>query len=93
MRGILNFGLAGSYRIRNSERPQRSKLAQLNAECRLFLVAFVIARGLAWFFMNNWLQAFAYRIDNGFILAGLVAAHCTAEGQFPVRLSQPRNQF
>jgi putative ABC transport system permease protein len=40
------------------------------------IVAFVIACPLAWFFMNKWLQGFAYRIELSwfvFVLAGIVA--------------------
>lgn len=43
---------------------------------KLVLIALVIASPVAWYFMNQWLQDFAYRVDIGwwvFILAGLVA--------------------
>jgi len=43
---------------------------------RLVIVAFVIASPLAWFAMDDWLSAFAYRIEVGpgiFIVAGLIA--------------------
>ncbi|MGB8192854.1 MAG: ABC transporter permease [Chitinophagaceae bacterium] len=43
---------------------------------KLVLIAFVIATPLAWYFMNEWLQDFAYRIEiTGwiFIIAGAVA--------------------
>lgn len=43
---------------------------------RLVLVAFVIAAPLAWFAMEDWLSAFAYRIELGpgiFVVAGLIA--------------------
>lgn len=43
---------------------------------RLVLVAFVIAVPLAWFAMEDWLSAFAYRIEIGpgiFAVAGLIA--------------------
>jgi putative ABC transport system permease protein len=43
---------------------------------KLVIIAFVIASPLAWYFMNNWLQDFAYRINiTGwiFVVAGVVA--------------------
>jgi len=42
----------------------------------LVLIAFVIASPIAWFFMNKWLQDFAYRINISwwvFVLAGSIA--------------------
>jgi putative ABC transport system permease protein len=43
---------------------------------RLVFIAFIIASPLSWYFMNEWLENFAYRINiNGwvFVLAGLSA--------------------
>jgi putative ABC transport system permease protein len=43
---------------------------------KLIFIAIVIATPLAWFAMNKWLQAYAYRISIGwwaFVLAGLIA--------------------
>jgi len=43
---------------------------------KLVFVSFVLAAPLAWFFMNKWLQDFAYRIDITlwvFVVAGLLA--------------------
>ena len=43
---------------------------------KLVLIAIVIAIPIAWYTMNNWLQAFAYRISIGwwvFAVAGLIA--------------------
>lgn len=43
---------------------------------KLVLISFVLAAPLAWFFMNQWLQDFAYRIDITwwiFVVAGLLA--------------------
>jgi putative ABC transport system permease protein len=43
---------------------------------KLVLIAFVIATPLSWFFMNKWLEDFAYRIDIGwwvFVIAGVIA--------------------
>ena len=43
---------------------------------KLVLVAFVIACPVAWTFMSNWLEDFAYRVDIGwsvFAAAGLIA--------------------
>ncbi len=42
----------------------------------LIIIAFVIATPLAWYFMNNWLENFAYRININwwvFFFAGLIA--------------------
>ena len=41
----------------------------------LIIIAFVIATPIGWYFMNQWLQDFAYRINIGwwiFLLAGLI---------------------
>ena len=43
---------------------------------KLVVVAIVIASPVAWFFMNNWLQNFAYRINIGwyvFLVNGIAA--------------------
>jgi len=43
---------------------------------KLVIIAFVIASPLAWYFMNRWLQDFAYRINIGwyvFAIAGVLA--------------------
>ncbi|HYK47221.1 MAG TPA: ABC transporter permease [Parafilimonas sp.] len=43
---------------------------------KLVLISILIATPLAWYFMNNWLQDFAYRIDISwwvFAVAGLIA--------------------
>lgn len=43
---------------------------------KLVLIALVIASPVAWYFMHQWLQDFAYRVDMGwwvFILAGVAA--------------------
>jgi putative ABC transport system permease protein len=43
---------------------------------KLVLISFFIASPLAWYFMNDWLQDFAYRVTIGwweFVLAGVVA--------------------
>jgi putative ABC transport system permease protein len=43
---------------------------------RLVLISMVIATPLAWYFMNNWLQDFAYRIHIEwwvFVAAGIIA--------------------
>ena len=43
---------------------------------KLVIIAAVIASPLAWYFMHEWLQDFAYRVDIGwwvFALAGSVA--------------------
>jgi putative ABC transport system permease protein len=43
---------------------------------KLVAVAFVLAVPLSWWMMNNWLQAFAYRISLGataFVMAGLIS--------------------
>jgi putative ABC transport system permease protein len=46
----------------------------------LVLISILIASPLAWYFMHNWLQDFAYRIQINwwvFVLAGLVAVLIT----------------
>ncbi len=43
----------------------------------LIIIAFIVATPVSWFFMNQWLTDFAYRIDLGwgvFVLSGLVAS-------------------
>jgi len=43
---------------------------------KLVLISILIATPLAWYFMNNWLQDFAYRIRINwwvFIAAGIIA--------------------
>jgi putative ABC transport system permease protein len=43
---------------------------------KLVSVAFFLAVPISWWMMNNWLQAFAYRISlgaNAFVLAGLIS--------------------
>src|SRR4026209_2789724 len=43
---------------------------------KLVLISFVLAAPLAWFFMNQWLQDFAFRIDITwwiFVVAGMLA--------------------
>ena len=43
---------------------------------RLVLLSLLIASPIAWYFMNEWLQGFAYRIDMSlliFLLAGAMA--------------------
>jgi putative ABC transport system permease protein len=43
---------------------------------KLVVIALIIASPIAWYFLNDWLQAFAYRIDIGwwvFALAALIA--------------------
>jgi len=43
---------------------------------KLVLISLLIATPLAWYFMNNWLQDFAYRIQISwwvFIAAGIIA--------------------
>lgn len=43
---------------------------------KLVVIAIVIASPLAWYFMNNWLQDYAYRINIQwwiFALAGVIA--------------------
>ncbi|MDJ1467865.1 ABC transporter permease [Cytophagaceae bacterium DM2B3-1] len=43
---------------------------------KLVLISFVIAAPVAWYFMNKWLQGFAFRIDISwwiFLLAGILA--------------------
>ena len=50
---------------------------------KLILIAIVIASGIAWYFMNTWLQDFVYRVKIDwwvFLLGGIVAlliALCT----------------
>jgi putative ABC transport system permease protein len=41
---------------------------------KLVLVAAVIASPLAWYFMNEWLQDFAYRINIGWWVFGIAGA-------------------
>jgi putative ABC transport system permease protein len=44
---------------------------------KLVIMAFLIASPLAWYFMNNWLQDFAYRINITawiFVIAGITAS-------------------
>jgi putative ABC transport system permease protein len=43
---------------------------------KLIIIAFVIASPIAWYFMNNWLQDFAYRIHIGWLV--FVAAGASA---------------
>jgi len=43
---------------------------------KLVLISIVIATPVAWYFMNSWLQDFAYRVDINwwvFVMAGLIA--------------------
>ena len=43
---------------------------------KLVFLSILIASPLAWYFMNNWLQNFAYRISIGwwvFVAAGVIA--------------------
>jgi putative ABC transport system permease protein len=43
---------------------------------KLVVVAIIIATPASWYFMNKWLQDFAYKINIGwfvFVLAGLLA--------------------
>ena len=43
---------------------------------RLVLIAFILAIPIAWYFMNEWLKAIAYKTEVGiwpFLVAGLVA--------------------
>jgi putative ABC transport system permease protein len=43
---------------------------------KLVMIAFVLATPMSWYFMNNWLNDFAYRINVGsgvFLLAGCIA--------------------
>jgi putative ABC transport system permease protein len=43
---------------------------------KLVVIAIIIAIPLAWYFMHNWLQDFAYRIDIGwwvFAITGILA--------------------
>jgi putative ABC transport system permease protein len=81
------FGLAAfSAEQRNKEIGIRKVLGasvagivQLLSKDFLILVgiSFVIATPIAWYFMNNWLQAFVYRIALSwwmFVLAGVLAA-------------------
>jgi putative ABC transport system permease protein len=39
----------------------------------LILIANVIAWPIAWYFMDQWLNTFAYRIDNNFLLYAISA--------------------
>jgi len=43
---------------------------------KLVIIAIVIAAPVAWYFMNHWLQDFAYRINIGwyvFLITGIAA--------------------
>lgn len=43
---------------------------------KLVLLSFLLAIPIAWYFMNEWLKAFAYKTDMGvwpFLIAGLMA--------------------
>ena len=43
---------------------------------KLILLSILIATPVAWYFMNNWLQDFAYRVDISwwvFVMAGVIA--------------------
>ena len=58
---------------------------------KLILVAFLLAAPLAWYFMNEWLDQFAYRIPD--FLDGFCdwdyfdPCHCDYYGELPVRTS------
>jgi putative ABC transport system permease protein len=41
---------------------------------RLIIIALVIAAPLAWYFMNNWLQSYAYRIDLHWLVFAVTGA-------------------
>jgi putative ABC transport system permease protein len=43
---------------------------------KLVLISFIIASPIAWYFLNDWLQDFTYRVNIGwwvFIAAGIIA--------------------
>ena len=66
---------------------------------KLVLISILIATPVAWYFMNNWLQDFAYRINISwwvFVLAGIIALDCIDYGKFPGNKSsdcQPCKKF